>query len=261
MEKPPTIIQTKDASWHEMVTLVLGPPRKLDFQEKAKQRAQRRRIEFLTVVPSDDQCRFLWKFHASCHSINKVAAAENPDDIKSISSSEKLKDEAMVTIPLKKSQTRNDRSAKRKLVNSNRVSLSPSRKRPKPCPPSSPGWITKSSFYSDETKSYRKNQDVDFPDEVGIQKDKSTTKRGRTRHVDSPKKKLYKCDCKTFDTNDSQSPNKNQQVIQDDSLVDLDSPEEKLSAKRTMTMLFRPSVRRANSRLKQSSILHLFGKK
>jgi hypothetical protein len=28
-----------------------------------------------------------------------------------------------------------------------------------------------------------------------------------------------------------------------------------------MTMLFRPSVRRANSRLKQSSILHLFGKK
>ncbi len=244
MEKPPTIIQTKDASWHEMVTLVLGPPRKLDFQEKAKQRAQRRRIEFLTVVPSDDQCRFLWKFHASCHSINKVAAAENTDDIKSISSSEKLKDEAMVTIPLKKSQTRNDRSAKRKLVNSNRVSL-----------------FTKSSFYSDETKSYRKNQDVDFPDEVGIQKDKSMTKRGRTRHVDSPKKKLFKCDCKTFDTNDSQSPNKNQKVIQDDSLVDLDSPEEKLSAKRKMTMLFRPSVRRANSRLKQSSILHLFGKK
>lgn len=264
-------MQSKDASWHEIVTLVLGPPRQLDFQEEATQRARRKRIKSLKILPSDDQCRFLWKFHASCDSFNRVkcAAAENNEtNISEAGNAEKLKNEGIATMYPKKKQIHNDASAKRKLSSTesnnsiksnNRVSLSPPRERPRtqPRPPSSPGWITKSSFYSDDTKRSTKDQDVDFPDEVGI-----ATKQKRSRQVDSPEKqRLQKCDYNSFDTNEPQSPKNKRKVNRDDSSVDLDSPEEKLSARRPNKKLFRPSVRRANSRFKQSSILHLFGKK
>ena len=275
MKPQTTMMSSKDSSWHEIVTLVLGPPRKLDFKEEAKQRARRKGIQSLKLVPSDNQCRFLWKFHASCDASNeaKVAATEKTDhqsdditDIKSNLSSEKLNNEGITSLSPKRTQTRNDGSMKRKLastkninsIKSNRVSLSPSRKRPR-LSPSSPGWITKSSFFSDKLK----DQDFDFPDEVGIENNKSATVRGRTRNVDSlDLQRLQKCDCNAFDTKGPhQSPNGKRAVNRDDSSVDLDSPEEKQSAKRPKTKLFRPSVQRANNRFKQSSILHLFGKK
>ena len=226
-------MQSKDASWHEIVTLVLGPPRQLDFQEEATQRARRKRIQSLKILPSDDQCRFLWKFHASCDSLNRVkcAAAENNEtNISGAGNAEKLKNEGITTMfqrkliyimMLQRRENFPSTESNNSIKSNNRVSLSPPRKRPRPQPrpPSSPGWITKSSFYSDDTKGSTKDQDADFPDEVGI-----ATKQKRSRQVDSPEKqRLQKCDCKSFDTNEPQSPKNKRKVNRDDSSVDLDS--------------------------------------
>jgi hypothetical protein len=306
---------SKDASWHEFVTSVLGPPQKLDYHKETRRRSQR--IVSAKIVPSDEQCRYLWNFHKFFKS-NGGAAAQNDamsenarkrarnTGKEDIVSTTKLSHEAITSLAPRKSvgassasleSTRNALrrediltikepvkialseqaqtstiSVKREetkhsegTMSNNRVSLSPSRKRPRLAVaprPSSPGWITKSNFYSH--KSVWEVNDVDFLDAFGNDdsEDGSETKQVRARDADlAVEERQSKCD-KNIDTKHPQCPQNKQEGSQDDLSIDLSSPDEKsFDEYRSNKRLFRPSASRANKRFKQRSILHLFGKK
>lgn len=316
-----SLSKSKDASWHAIVTNLLGPPQKLDFDEEAKRRAQRKGLVSSKIVPSDDQCRYLWKFHSTscCHqNSNENDNARQP--VLVLNQSERVKHSetennngncASETVendkianakplirakealqasllagnhknvaPVAKIQTSRQSIATSqtsnttipmKSIKSNRVSLSPERRRPRrQNPPSSPGWISRSRFYNDSKPSARKEtSEADFPDEdcnnnstrgtFAIKRKRLSPHESNTCS-DNPRRRS-KCACIVDTNKQPQSPNLKQEVGTGDSSFDLSSPEEKLSAERPKKKLFRPSVRRANNRLKQRSILDAFGKR
>ena len=262
---------------------LLGPPMEIDFVKEAERRALRKGFMLPRVVPSDDQYRYLWRYDscpsgmeqmpmaldvcAQCigtgHSLERSElcrccsasviiesssqSVEHERSVKTTDTGSTASLATSVSSPaaralhtgLKRTANNasNEFARKRTWINMN-----------------SGGWISRSNFYKDDGVPAVANVPSRFSEPLSKKDNTSVNNGSDTVGATLSLKRNNSCP--------TSNEVRDKMTTLDATFNVVGSPEENVvneqSRRRKRGILFRPTSKRANQRLKQTSLFHMF---